>query len=147
MRSWQRISAGAALLALTGCMGYDEIEAQPEVRLNNRPYIESATPSPGIITLQRGSTQRFSITVRDPDGDRFFGYRWKLNGTVQGNGSFYSYTGTSANALDELVVTVWDCPGVGLNNDFTGLEDCQFEPPDPASTIDESWAIKVEPEG
>jgi hypothetical protein len=90
---------------------------------------------------------RFSITVRDPDGDRFFGYRWKLNNSVQGNGSFYSYTANTADALDELVVTVWDCPGVGEDNDFTGLDACQIEPPDPESAIDESWAIKVEPEG
>jgi hypothetical protein len=134
----------AALAA--GCVGYDEIESRPAAAVNHKPYIESAEPAEGIVFLKVGDTKQFRIVVDDPDGDRFFGYRWKLNGDVQGNGSFYTFTANRV-ALEDLAVTVWDCPGVGTNNDFTGLLECQETPPDSNSTVVHRWAVKVEPEG
>ena len=140
-RAWIIIAGLAAV-----CMGYDEIEAPPAAVVNHKPYIESADPAEGIVYLKVGDSKMFRVVIDDPDGDRFFGYRWKLNGDVQGNGNYYKFTGTRV-ALEDLVVTVWDCPGVGVKNNFAGLASCQENPPDPNSTVVYRWAVKVEPQG
>lgn len=135
-----------ALLA-GGCLGYDEIGARPLALENHKPYIASADPAEGIVYLKVGESKMFRILgIDDPDGDAFFGYRWTLNGDLQGNGSFYKFFGTRI-AVEDLVVEVWDCPGVGENNDFSGLDECQIEPPDAESVIQHRWAVKVEPQG
>lgn len=142
-RTWVIIAA----LAAAGCMGYDEIDAAPPGAVNHKPYIESADPAEGIVYLKVGDSKLFRIlSIDDPDGDKFFGYRWTLNGEIQGNGSFYKFTGTRI-AVEDLVVEVWDCPGVGDNNQFAGLTECQNDPPDPQSVIEHRWAVKVEPQG
>lgn len=131
---------------VAGCVGYDEIEARPPAEINHKPYIESAEPAEGIVFLKVGESKAFRIVVDDPDNDRFFAYRWKLNGDVQGNGSFYTFNANRV-ALEDLVVTVWDCPGVGAENNYAGLAACQENPPDPNSAVVHRWALKVEPEG
>lgn len=140
----------AALLA-AGCLGYDEIGASPVAEENHRPYIESAEPAEGVVVAKVNVPKEFKIlSIDDPDGDTFFGYRWTLANAEGGrdkvgNGSMYSFTGTSVR-IEDLMVEVWDCPGVDINS-FAELQKCLDTPPDPQSVVQHRWAIKVEPQG
>lgn len=135
-------------LTLAGCLGYEEINAEPEAPPPNQPpRIVTVDPADITIRLQVGKSQTFRVlVVDDPNGDPFIGYRWDVNGEVEGYGSQYKFTGTPNNiGYQKLIVTVWDCPGIGEANNYQGLNECQLEPPIKDSKVTYGWTIVVEP--
>ncbi len=146
---------GSVLALGSGCVGYEELNAEPNDDYENfPPIIDSFRPGdPTVrIRLSEEGAQEFSIiSVSDPNDDQFFGYRWVLDdqegdasGVEVSNGSFFRFQPSTVGAWT-LKVTVWDCPGVGKDNDFTGLKPCQEAQPEDSLTTQVGWTILVEP--
>lgn len=133
-------------LAAAGCVGYEEISAAPAGPGKNLPpRIETfSPPSKELFEINLNDTQAFKVTsIDDPNvKDRFFGYSWELDNSKVGNGNFYTFVGTKAGYA-RLVVSVWDCPGVGPENNYEGLDECQDEPRADSFTAQEKWLILV----
>jgi hypothetical protein len=136
-------------LVLAGCLGYQEIGTEPaDPPANRPPRIVSVDPEGVNVQLKVGEARSFSVvSVEDPDNDRFFGYEWTVNGSVEGYGSLYKFTGpqNSAGQYLSLVVSVWDCHGIGPQNNYEGLNECQLKPKDESSKVTYGWIVRVIP--
>ncbi len=137
-------------LSPVGCLGYDEIHAEPEAPIPNRPpRITVVDPADVNYKMKVGDTYSFRVvSVEDPDLDPFFGYEWKLNGSVEAYGSLYKYTApqNSAGQFVSLIVTVWDCYDIGEENNYEGLNECQLKPKDENSKVTYGWILEVNTE-
>lgn len=71
------------------------------------PTILSSTPAPASVQVNAGSSQTFSVSATDPDGDAL-AYRWRVNGVVSGGStSAFDFT-NSAPGIYAVNVTVSD---------------------------------------
>lgn len=76
----------------SGSTASKKLEIVIEPNPNTRPVIDSATPPQGAVTIEENSSQAFSVTAHDPEGEPLT-YHWMLNGEPIGDGTA-SYTHT-----------------------------------------------------
>jgi glucose/arabinose dehydrogenase/chitodextrinase len=74
---------------------------------NRAPQIQSSSPGLGPVAVPAGSTQTFTVTASDPDGDSLT-YTWRVDGSVAGgNTNSFDFAGASPGA-HTVNVTVSD---------------------------------------
>ena len=91
---------------------------------NAKPYLSYKTPSV-LDSVEVGTTQQFSVTSYDPDGDALT-YTWKVDGIVAQTGSSASFSRLFSGIVPSVTVTV-------VFQDPWGLKDSA------------AWTFKVHP--
>ncbi len=75
---------------------------------NHAPTIDSTTPAGTTYSMQVSTSQTFSVTASDVDGDTL-SYAWTLDGAPVGtNSASYAYTAPASAGTHTIVITVSD---------------------------------------
>jgi PKD repeat protein len=100
-------------------------------------FINSLNPSPGAVTLNEGSSQSFSFSGYDPDGNPL-SYTWQLDGTVVGQSSSYMYAPGYSEAGDHQITLSVSDTGSRQTTRGAGRQAKR-------NTLQFSWIIHVLP--
>ena len=101
--------------------------------------IKSVTVAPATVSVQRGKTQQFTVTVKTESGNQTSSVVWSVNSangsTISTTGALSVSAGETANSLTVTATSVWDTDGskaatatVTLTGDISGVETVERTP-------------------